>query len=239
MDGIRSAQPSSLQLRLGPLIAAARRQARRHAVLLAAAVVAVGGGGVAARILTSGSSHAPTRSIEAALVRSPYVAAGQGHGHPVVQGGIPTILRFVPGATFAIAVVVTNKAGAPITLQRAQAILPPNSPLRQIGTRLLAFKPFVCPTGAMCPLYEPLGPGPYGVSVRPLPLGVAPGSEALAQLHFQFVPCWSKTLRAGATVRRVTIAYRSPDGTVIRQHLRLGDSIPQLTGTPTRPTCTR
>lgn len=238
MDGARSAQPLSLQLRVGPLIAAARRQARRHAVLLAAAVVMVGGGGVAGAILVeSGSSYVATRPIEAALVKSPLVGAAQGHGDPLVQVGVPTILHYVPGATFAIAVIVTNRAAAPITLQRAQAILPPNSPLRQIGTRLVAFKPFVCP-GGLCPFIDPIGPGPYGVSVRPLPLSVAPGRDALAQLHFQFVPCWSKTLRAGATVRSVTIAYRSPDGTAIHQHLRLGDSTPQLTGVPTRPTCT-
>jgi hypothetical protein len=154
-----------------------------------------------------------------------------------VQLGTPTILHFVPGATFAIAVIATNRAEAPITLQRARATLPRHSPLRQIGTRLIAFKPFVCPPGAKCPFRDPIGPGPYGVAARPLPLSVAPGHDALAQLHFRLATCWSKALRAGAMPRRITVAYRSPNGTVIHQLLRLGDSTPQLTGAPARPTC--
>lgn len=154
-----------------------------------------------------------------------------------MQIGVPTILRFIPGASFAVAVIVTNKSGAPITLERARAIVLRHSPLRQIGTRLTAFKPFVCPPGASCPFIDPIGPGPYGVPARPLPLMVAPGKEALAQLHFKFAPCWSRTFRKGATVRRVTLLYRSPGGTAIHQRLRLGDSVPKLTDTPARPTC--
>lgn len=239
MNAARSAQPVSPRPGFGSQTAAARQYARRHRVLLAVVVVVVvvGGGAAAGTILLSGSSYKATRPIGAALVKSRLVGAGQTHGRALVQGGVPTIVRYIPRATFAIAVIVTNKAGAPITLERARAILPRHSPLRQIGTRLAAFTPFVCPPGAMCPFHDPIGPGPYGVSARPVPLGVAPGHEALAQLHFQLAPCWSKTFRRGATVRRVTLLYRSPDSTAIRQRLRLGDSVPKLTGVPAQPTC--
>ena len=240
MDSARSTHPTPLRPWFGQLIAAAKRQARRHRVLLVAVVV-VGGGGAAGGILasgsSSGSSYVATRPIGAALVKSPLVGAGQTHGRALVQLGVPTILRFAPGATFALAVIVTNQAGAPITLERARAILPHHSPLSQIGTRLVAFKPVVCPPGANCPFRDPIGPGPYGVAAHPLPLSVAPGHEALAQLHFQLASCWSKELRAEAMPRRITVAYRSPSGTVIHQHLQLRDSTPQLTDVPARPTC--
>jgi hypothetical protein len=178
-----------------------------------------------------------TRPINAGLVKSPLVGAAHGAGNPLVQIGVPTIVRFVPGGTFAIAVIVANKAGAPISLERVTAILSSPSPLHQIGTRLIAFKPFVCPPGASCPFIDPIGPGPYGVAARPAPLTVEPGQSALAQMHFRLAPCWSKTLRKGATVRRVTVLYRGPDGTAFRQRLGLGDSAPELTGIPARPTC--
>jgi hypothetical protein len=239
MDGASSTQPLSRR-GFGSLTAAARQYTRRHRIILAVVVVVVlvGGGAAAGAILLSGSSYVATRPIGAALVKSRLVGAGQTRGRrALVQIGVPTIVRYIPRATFAIAVIVTNRAGAPITLERAHAILPRHSPLRQIGTRLTAFKPSVCPPGANCPFIDPIGPGPYGVSARPLLLSVAPGHEALAQLHFQFAPCWSKTFRRGATVRRVTLLYRSPDGTAIHQRLRLGDSIPRLIGIPPQPTC--
>jgi len=199
-------------------------------------VVVVGGGVAGGLILGSGSSYVATRPIGAALVKSPLVGAGQTHGRALLQVGIPTIVRFIPRNTFAIAVIVTNKAGSPITLERARAIFSRHSPLRQIGTRLSAFKPAGC-AGASCPFIDPIGPRPYGVPARPVPLSVAPGQQALAQLHFQFAPCWSKTFRRGATVRRVTLLYRSPGGAAIHQRLLLGDSVPKLTGTPAQPAC--
>lgn len=239
MDAARSPQPVSPRPGSGSPAVAARQYARRHRVLLVAAVVVVvvGSGAAGGAILLSGSSYVATRPIGAALVKSRLVGAGQTRGRALVQIGVPTIVRYVPRATFAIAVIVTNRAGAPITLERARAILPRHAPLRQIGTRLAAFKPSVCPPGANCPFFDPIGPGPYGVSARPVLLSVAPGHEALAQLHFQFAPCWSKTFRRGATVRRVTLLYRSSDDTAIRQRLRLGDSVPKLTGIPAQPTC--
>ena len=239
MDGASSAQPVLPRPGFGSLTAAARQYARRHRVLFAVVVlvVVVGGGAAAGTTLLSGSSYLASRPIGTALVKSPLVGAGQTHGRALVQIGVPTIVRYIPRATFAIAVIVTNKAGAPITLERARAILSRHSSLRQIGTRLTAFKPFVCPPGALCPATDPIGPGPYGVSAHPLPLSVTPGHEALAQLHFKLAPCWSKTFRRDATVRRVTLLYRSPDGTAIRQRLRLGDSVPKLTDIPAQATC--
>jgi hypothetical protein len=227
-----------LPLSLDPLIAEAKRRTRhRRLLLLAVAVLALGGGGAAVAILASSSSYVATRPINAGLVKSPLVGAAQGAGNPVVQEGVPTIVRFVPRGTFAIAVIVANKAGAPITLERATAILSSASPLHQIGTRLIAFKPFVCPPGASCPFMDPIGQGPYGVAARPAPLTVAPGQSALAQMHFKLAPCWSNTFRKGATVRRVTLLYRGPDGTAFRQRVGLGDSVTELTRVPARPTC--
>ncbi|HEY2355101.1 MAG TPA: hypothetical protein VGH79_09425 [Gaiellaceae bacterium] len=154
----------------------------------------------------------------------------------LAQLGVPTIVRFVPGGIFAIAVIVTNKASAPVTLEAVRANLPSRTPLHQIGSRLLAFKQFVCPPGESCPFIDPIGQSPYGAE-RPLPLTVAPGHQGLARLDFRFASCWSRSLRAGATVRTVTLLYRSPDGAAIDQHLRLGTSVPQITGAPARPTC--
>jgi hypothetical protein len=239
MESVGSTQSTPQRPGYGQLISANKRRARQHRVLLAVAVVVVCGGGAAGGILASGSSssYVATRPIGAALVKSPLVGAGETHGRALVQLGVPTILRFVPGASFAIAVIVTNRAAAPITLQRAQVILPRHSPLHQIGTRLVAFTPFVCPAGALCPARDPIGPLPYGVAARPIPLGVAPGHMALAQLHFQLATCWSKALRARAMPRTVAVTYRNPGDGVIRQRLRLGDSAPQLTGVPARATC--
>jgi hypothetical protein len=237
MDGA-TAEALPLRLRFGSHVAAATRFARRHRVLLAVAVVLVGGGGAAGAILASGSSYFAMRPIGAALVKSPMVGAGglPYHRHRVlIRIGTPTIVNFVPGATFAIAVIVTNKAGAPITMEGARAVVSPRSPLRQIGTRLIAWKPFVCP-GASCPYIDPIGMPPYGAE-RPVPLTVAPGHEALAQLHFQFSDCSPVAGTSAPTSSRVTVVYRTPGGTTVQQHLALGDSTPQLTRIPQRRVC--
>jgi hypothetical protein len=144
----------------------------------------------------------------------------------LVQIGVPTTLNFVPGKTFAIAVIVTNKAAAPITLERTRAVISLRSPLRQIGTRLIPYKPVVC--HGLCPFIDPIGQPPYGAE-RPVPITVAPGHKALAQLHFQFSDCSRVTGASVPTTKRVTVAYRTPDGTIIKQRLALGDSTPQLT----------
>jgi hypothetical protein len=195
MDGATE-HPLSRRLSFRPRISSARLFAARHRVLLAVVALAIiGGGGAARALLGSGSSYAATRPIGAALVKSPLVGAGSTYRrHQVlVQIGVPTILHFVPGATFAIAVIVTNKAGAPITLARTRAVLSRRSPLRQIGTRLIAYKPPVCPPNAHCPFYDPIGNPPYSTAERPVPLTVAPGHTALAQLHFRFNPCTPKS----------------------------------------------
>lgn len=235
MESARSSATAAARRQgYGQLISAAKRQARRHKFLLAVAVVVVAGGGAAGGIVASGtwsaSSYAATRPIGAALVKSPLVGAGSTYRrHQVlVQIGVPTILRFVPGATFAIAVIVTNKAGAPITLERSRAVLSRRSPLRQIGTRLIAFKPFVCPAGASCPFRDPIGKPPYGSAERPVPLTVAPGHKALAQLHFRFSACSPEVGGSAPTTKRVIVMYRTPGGSIVHQRLALGDSTPKL-----------
>jgi hypothetical protein len=168
------------------------------------------------------------RPLGAALVKSPLVGAGSTYRrHQVlVQIGVPTILRFVPGATFAIAVIVTNKAAAPITLERSRAVLSHRSPMRQIGTRLIAYKPVVC--HGLCPFIDPIGKPPYGTAERPVPLTVAPGDKALAQLHFRFDPCTPRVGGSVPTTKRVIVLYRTPDGSTVHQQLALGDSTPKL-----------
>lgn len=228
MDTDQSVQALSLRPGFGSPIAAARRYARRHRVLLAAAVVLVGGGAAAGAILTSGSSYAATRPIGAALVKSPLVGSASTHPGVIVQIGVPTIVHFVPRATFAIAVIVTNRASAPITLEQARAVLSHRSPLHQIGAGLFAFKPFVCPPGASCPFIDPIGRPPYGAE-RPAAVSVAPGQQALARLDFRFNNCRSAAARRAPTTNRVVVVYRTPAGERVRQRLALGDSRPRLT----------
>lgn len=228
MDGA-AAHPLSRRLGLRPRISAAWQLAARHRVLLAVVVLAIiGGGGAATALLGSGSSYVASRPIGAALVKSPLVGAGSTYRrHQVlVQTGVPTILRFVPGATFAIAVIVTNKAATPITLERSQAVISHRSPMRQIGTRLIAYKPVVC--RGLCPYIDPIGKPPYGTAERPVPLTVAPGDKALAQLHFRFNVCAPQVGGSVPTTKRVIVVYRSPDGSVVHQRLPLGDSTPKL-----------
>jgi len=234
MEDIASAQSLRQRFRGGLLGGAAREYVGRHRVLLAVVMVVVGGGATAGGILATRSSYVATRPIQAALVRS-FGGAGSTHYPRVlVQIGIPTIVRFVPQATFATSVFLRNKAGAPVTLERVRAVLPARAPLRQIGNRLFASQPFVCHTGS-CPFIDPIGSPPYGAE-RPLPLTVAPGHWALARLDFQFAACTSKPHQRGTT-RGITVVYRTPDGTLIHQHVPLGNSTPRLTGIPPRATC--
>ena len=157
-----------------------------------------------------------------ALRWSSRLSSGRARSRQVlVQTGVPTVLRFVPGATFAIAVIVTNKSAAPITLERSQAVLSHRSPMRQIGTRLSAYKPFVCPPGAMCPYIDPIGQPPYGTAERPVPLTVAPGDKTLAQLHFRFNACTPQVGGSVPTTKRVIVMYRTPDGSIVHQRLPL------------------
>lgn len=233
MEGAGSARVFPLRFRFGPLVGAAREYAGRHRVLLAAVVVVVGGGAAAGGILATRSSYVATRPIHAALVR--WVGgAGSSHRKVIVQIGVPTIVRFVPHATFAISFYLRNQAGAPVTVERVRAALPTRAPLRQVGTRLWAAAPFVCRSGS-CPYIDPIGSPPYGAE-RPVPLTVAPGHWALARLDFQFAACTSRPGERG-TARKITIVYRTPDGTLIHQRLALGNSTPHLIRTPSRAAC--
>lgn len=98
--------------------------------------------------------------------------------------------------------------------------------MRQIGTRLIAYKPVVC--RGLCPYIDPIGKPPYGTAERPVPLTVAPGDKALAQLHFRFNVCAPQVGGSVPTTKRVIVVYRSPDGSVVHQRLPLGDSTPKL-----------
>lgn len=203
---------------------AVTQSARRRRVLLATLLVV---GGATGTVLAAHFSSATARPLRAALLKSPLVGAGATQGGVVVETATPTILHYVPGATFALAVIVTNKAGAPVTLEGAAADVLPHSPLRQIGTRLIAFTPRVCPQGASCPFFNPIGSPPYGAEI-PVALRVEPGHEALLQLHFKFRECSPATGVRVPTTTRVTVTYVTPDGSRVRQPLALADSTPQL-----------
>jgi len=132
---------------------------------------------------------------------------------------------------------VTNKAGAPVTLESVTADVLHDAPLRQIGTRLIAFTPVICPPGQVeCITGRPVGPRPYGAA-SPVPLTVAPGHGALVQLDFMFSACSPVTGALAPTTKRATVAYRIPDGTLVRQRLDLGDSTPQLMRIPRSAAC--
>lgn len=198
-----------LPFSLDPLIAEARRRARQRRVLLAAVVIVVAGGAATGGILASSSSYVATRPLQVALARSPL-------------GGGSTGPAFAPRATFAVGLVLTNKAGAAVTLQDARAVLASPAPLRQIGTLLTPFTLVQCPGGCPpgYPRYVTPPYPPYG-AIRPVPLTVAPGHQALIQLNFRFVACWDKPLPWRPVTRQLIVGYRTPAGTVIHQRLAL------------------
>jgi hypothetical protein len=212
-------------------------------VLVAAAVIVVAAGSAAGAALVSGSSYVATRPIGSALARAPYEGLYQ--DQPAGNGFV-----FNPGATFAFSVVVTNKAGSPITLTGARAAVTPGSPLRQVGARFTVFKlikplPYPNPGPSEAPRtgppygYNPIGPPPYEGG-RPAPLELAPGHQALAQLNFHFVQCWNKPLPWRPVVRAVTVAYRTPAGTVIHERIRPSDpSVLVLPNDRSYPSCSR
>jgi len=228
---------SRLRFSLDPLIAEAKRRTRRRRFLLVAAVIVVAAGGAAGWLLASGWSYVPSRPLEAALVGSEGACGDASGGSP---GGCD--VSFVPGKTFAMSVVVTNKAGAPITLEAARATVAHPSLLHQIGAGFTVFRRIPlgrCATGS-CPATFPSNPPPYGsVAINPppygpedpAPLGLAPGHQALAQLNFRFASCWNHPIPWRPVVPGVTVVYRTSDGAAIHERLRRLGAAVQLTGT--------
>jgi hypothetical protein len=156
-----------LPFSLDPLIAEAKRRTRRRRMLLPAAVIVVAASSAAGWRLASGSSYVPSRPVGAALVPSDG-ACGDALGSST---GVCDV-SYAPGKTFAVSVVVTNKAGAPITLEAARAVVAHPSPLRQIGAGFTVFTRIPlgrCAIGS-CPAVHPRNPPPYGsVAINPPP----------------------------------------------------------------------
>ena len=235
-NGAMAVNVPRLPFSLDPLIAEAKRRTRRRRVMLVAAVIVVAVGGAAGWLLASGLSYVPSRPLDAALVPSDG-ACGDAYGS---SSGVCDV-RYVPRKIFAVSVVVTNKAAAPITLETARAVVAHPSMLHQIGAGLTVFKriPLDRCAFSSCPAINPGNPPPYGSvalnpppygSERPVPLSLAPGHQALAQLNFRFASCWNHPIPWRPVVPRVTVVYRTMDGLAIHERLRRLAAAVQLTG---------
>lgn len=204
-------RPRRLSFSVGRLIAGPKRR-----LFVAVLVGLLVGGAIGGWLeLRSRSHFRPTRSLTSAFAKDASTEAG---GAWALDGF--TELRFIPSAPFDVGVVLHNDSSQPVTLTDVRAVFPPNSVVRQIGTRLVAFNP-VCRTPS-CP-----APGfldSRQLVVRPSALQVAPGKAAGVQLNFRFLGC--PKARRGSTrdVRRIEATYRDPAGTVIQQRIGLGGS---------------
>lgn len=240
VDGVRG-----LPLSRAPLIGEARRRARqRRALVAVAAVSLVAGGGAAAAILSSSSSGAayvPTRPSRAAVAASvgdliqPRRSGRTGVWVPepwkVQVRGLRT-----PLPRFAVMVFLRNGSGEPVTLEHVGAVVSAASRLRQIGARVGLLVPGVCITGP-CYRTSPgvdAAAGPFGAE-RFSPLRIPPGQTAQGQLNFEIRACTSRPRVEAVSVRRITVVYRLPQGTEIRQHVALKEGLPQLAVNPASP----
>lgn len=205
-------RPRRLSFSAGRVIAGTKRR-----LFVAVLVLLVGGAIGGAVELRSTSHFRATRSSTSAFAKD---ASTEAWGRPAWGLDRFTELRFIPGAPFDVGVVLHNESSQPLTLTDVRAVVPRNSVVHQIGTRLVAFNP-VCRTPS-CP-----APGfldSHQSVVRPSALQIAPGKAAGVQLNFRFQGC--PRARHGSTreVRRIEVTYRDPAGAVIEQRVGLGGS---------------
>ena len=200
-----------LPLLLNPLIAEAKRRARRRFVI-AVAVFLVTAAGTVATLVASSSSDG--RSLQDALVPS---VLGAPHNNR--EGGTR--------GNFSIVLGLTNGARAPVSLERVHAVVNARSSLRQFATSFRLYKGPPC-TLTMAPSGSPGHCSPYpGFPLRPnggrqpVPLRVAPGREALAQLSFRFAGCMRRAMLESVSIQTMTVVYGLPNGTRIYQHPQL------------------
>jgi hypothetical protein len=206
-------RPRRLSFSVGRIIGGRKRR-----LFVAVLVVLLVGGAIGGSLALRSTSHfRATRSLTSAFAKD---GSTEAWGRPSWALDGFTELRFIPSAPFDVGVVLHNESSQPVTLTEVRAVLPRNSVVRQIGTRLVAFNP-VCRTPSCA------APGFLDSRqhvVRPSALTVAPGKAAGVQLNFRFLGC--PQARGGSTrdVRRIEVTYRDPAGTIIKQRVPLAYS---------------
>lgn len=148
---------------------------------------------------------------------------------PVISGGYPAIgsspagvtLRYIPDQPFGIMVAVRNRGPHPILVRGVRVLEPPGTLVRQIGTRLQAWRPPRCTGNHSCPAYAP----PFGpfTAARPKPLRVLPGKSFGAELDFRLGGCREVPFAAPTSPKKIDVIY---DGG--HQVLSLGAARPLL-----------
>jgi hypothetical protein len=118
-------------------------------------------------------------------------------------------------------------------LERVRAVLTAHWPVGQIGER---FKPWNQAESCVQGFVIGCSTRPIAAE-RPSPLRVAPGHQVLAQLNFRFLACSRREAQAALSVEKMTVVYRLPDGTRIRQHapFMLGNIEPGRFSRPRSP----
>jgi len=180
--------------------------------------------------LRAPSHFVATHSVTSAFAKDDSTEAG---GRPSWGLDGFTELRFVPSAPFGVGIVLHNESSQPVTLTNVRAVIPANSVMRQLGTRLVAFNP-VCRTPS-CPAPGFLDSRHYG-AMRPSALQIAPGKAAGVQLNFGFLGCPQARQASLRDVGQIEATYRDPAGAIIRQRLGLGGSTLKIN---TRHLCSR
>ena len=154
---------------------------------------------------------------------NPFTAAG----FLSVSGGAPggispegITVRFVAGGTFGIALALRNNTRESVTVANVQTPEPPDSLVRQIGTRLGHWAPPRCPRYALgCPVRAFLA-APYG-PVKATPITIGPGQMAGVQLNYHFVGCNDAPVSSTLSARLLAISFRYGNGTIRTQQLAL------------------
>jgi hypothetical protein len=196
-----------LPFSLDPLIAEAKRRARQRRALVAVAVLLVAGG--AAAFVASSSPGVATgpRPIESAVVASVI-------GNPEQPGQLRLDGTRIYSPRFGIAVILRNGSRGPVTLERVRAVLRAHWSVGQIGARFKSWK-----QAKSCVQGFVIGCSTRPIAAeRPSPMRVAPGDQVLAQLNFRFLTCSRREAQAALSAKEITVVYRLPDGTQIRQH---------------------
>lgn len=207
-------RPRRMSFSVGRVIAGPKR--RLLVVVFLAPLV---GGAIGGSLeLRSTSPFRASRSSTSAFFKDDSTEAG---GRPSWALDGFTELRFIPSAPFDVGVVLHNDSSQPATVTDVRAVLPRNSAVHQIGTRLVAFNP-VCRTPS-CPAPGFLDQRKLGV-IRPSALQVAPGKAAGVQLNFRFLACPQARHGSTRNVSRIEVTYRDPAGTIIKQRVGLGGS---------------
>jgi hypothetical protein len=142
------------------------------------------------------------------------------------------LVRFIPRAAFGIGIVFRNTSHEALVVTDVSVAEPPHSQVHQIGTTLLAWKPFTCPPGAFSCPFHGFELRPF--TARPHPITVDPGNELAVALGFRLGSCTAHSASRAAPSRGV-IVFRAPGEKMRRQAFRLGTA--RLRLAPDPPAC--